>query len=181
MTADGRWIVYASVDPQALGVHRIRPDGSDDELLVEGAVTLPDVAPVGSWLVLSGVTVAGSLGTQVRVIDIETGGGVDLGEPIVISAPPARTSGVTMGRPRWLPGAAGIAFVGLDGVGLTGIYIQDVRPGTDTSATLRLAAGAIRGELSESFDVSPDGRFITIALQRNARTIVLADRVPGLE
>ena len=36
-TPDGRWIVYTGGDPADLGIFRIRPDGSDAEVLLSRA------------------------------------------------------------------------------------------------------------------------------------------------
>jgi len=181
LSADENWIIYASADPASLGIHRVRPDGSDDELIYAGSLGIPEAAPNGSWVAFSQIPGATP---QIRVVDLDTGSLLDLGPgvhiPLTLSAA-STMGGLTMGRPRWLPDSESVAFVGHGGNDLTGIYAQDIRPGVDTTSTRRLLGGAIHGELTESFAISPDGRFLTIALQRNSHSLLIADIVAGLE
>jgi len=181
LTADERWIIYVSADASGLGVHRVRPDGSEDELIYTGALGIVESAPTRAWAAFSQIPGATP---QVRVLDMDTGSLLDLGPgiriPLTLTAA-STTGGLTMGRPRWLPGSETVAFVSHGGNDLTGIYTQDIRPGVDTTSTRRLLGGGIQGELAESFGISPDGRFLVIALQRNSHSLVIASNVSGIE
>src|SRR6185503_10683920 len=49
-TPDGQWIVYASVNPRARGIMKIRPDGGGAGLLVSGNLIEPEVSPDGRFV-----------------------------------------------------------------------------------------------------------------------------------
>ena len=68
-------------------------------------------------------------------------------------------------------------FVGQDAEGQVGIFEQAFAPGEDTSATRRLVVPSAQGRLTESFDLSPDGSWITVSYGNHSRTVWL----PGVE
>ena len=180
MTADGEWIIYASADPSQLGLHRVRVDGTDDEIIGTGVIGIPQVAPAGTWVAYGNP--GGVQGTNVLVVDAATGEPLDLGPGIRI--PPqglAGSSSLTIGRPRWL-NARTLAFTSHD-PSVTGntIVARDIVPGFDTTPSQRLLLAAPYGQLAESFGISPDGRFITVAFQTSSFTLAIADQVSGLE
>ena len=93
---------------------------------------------------------------------------------------------VLLGRMRWvsncpLSRSPAIAFIGVDDQGRSGVYLQDFDPEQDTSATRRPIAGFDDHLLTESFDISPDGSRITLALLEVRRRLKLAEGVRGVE
>jgi hypothetical protein len=103
---------------------------------------------------------------------------VDLGPGIAL--PPRGLAGGgggagSLGRPRWLD-ATTLAFTDAGG-----IIARAIVPGVDTSDTTRRLVTATPGLVAESFAISPDGRFITVAFQSSSSTLAIADHVPGLE
>jgi hypothetical protein len=74
-----------------------------------------------------------------------------------------------------------LAFLGLDELGIAGVYVQDVVPGRDTTGSRRKLAGFDPAAPAESFGISPDGSAVTIAARENLSSIVLAEPVAGVE
>jgi Tol biopolymer transport system component len=174
MTADGEWIVYVSGNTANLGVFRIRPDGSDATLLASGNFIVPEVSPDGRYALYA--LSALPRPAEVRVVEIETGETVDFRIEIPFSAD---SPNVTYGRSRWMHGGDAIAFLGLDDRGRPGVYVQDFAPGRDTASTRRPLAGFFEHDITESFDVSPDGTHVILATVQEARNVMLAEGVPG--
>jgi Tol biopolymer transport system component len=79
-----------------------------------------------------------------------------------------------------MPDGRAIAFVGQDENGVNGVFVQDFVPGRDTSDTRRRLGGFDPDNSTESFAISPDGRFLTIAAWEQLFNIVIADNVPGI-
>ena len=71
------------------------------------------------------------------------------------------------------------AFVGLDDRGRPGVFAQDFVPGSDTASTRRPLAGFFEHDITESFDISPDGSSVILATIQEARNVMLAEGVPG--
>ena len=90
------------------------------------------------------------------------------------------SAGAEVGRSRWMPDGR-IAFLGLDDQGVAGVFVQDVVPGHDTSASRRKLAGFDPAVPAESFGISPDGASITIAARESLSSIILAEPVAGVE
>ena len=71
-------------------------------------------------------------------------------------------------------------IIGTDEQGTAGVYVQDFVPGRDTTATRRKLAGFDPGTPAESFAVSPDGAFVTVAARESLGNVVLAEPVAGV-
>ena len=80
-----------------------------------------------------------------------------------------------------MPDGRRIAFVGQDAAGLDGIYVQDFVPGKDTSSTRRRLAGFDRENATESFGISPDGGRICLAVGGATNSLMLVEKLPGVE
>ncbi len=180
MTADGEWIVYASTDPVHLGLRRVRPDGSEDTGISSEVIGIPQVGPADNWVAYGNS--GRSRGTDVRIIDAVSGEFMHAETPIYI--PPLGISGgpmsaMTLGRPRWIDEET-LAFVAQFG-DVPGIWAMDLVSEGDVATAGRVLVEANAQELTESFGLSPDGRFITVALQRASFSLAIADQVEGLE
>ena len=86
-----------------------------------------------------------------------------------------------LGRTRWMPDGKSVAFLGQDEKGEYGVYLQDFIPGKDTSATRRVLAGFDPNLATESFGILPDGSHITLADGEQILSLMIAERVPGVE
>jgi len=165
------------------GVWRMRPDGSDAERLVEGGYIQSEVSHDGRWAGFL-LPEAQNLRARLRVVEVETGRLVPF--ELVISGERVLSENVLLGRMRWvsdcpLAPTPAIAFLGIDEQGRSGIYLQDFDPEQDTTATRRAIAGFDEHLLTESFDISPDGTRITLALLEVRRRLMLAEGVKGIE
>lgn len=175
VTPDG-WVLYWSAHPKNKGIWKIREDGTEATRLLEGSFNITDVSPDGRYVAF----VSNNL-TNFRItlyfVNVETG---ELDPARIEMTIPVGASGIGFGRPRWMPDSKAIAYVGLDDDGLTGIYVQDFVPGKDTSASRRPLAGFTEDYISESFDISPDGKRLTLAVQTETYNIMIAEGVPGV-
>lgn len=170
VTPDNEWITFVSFDDETRGLWRIREDGSDATQLFQGDLRHPELSPDGRF-VLFHRPLSGGV-EQIQVVRL------DDGEPVPFEVRIPSFSGA--GRGRWLPDGSGIAFVGLDDRGRSGVFIQDFRPGHNTDATRR-AVGGFQSELwTESFGISPDGRFLTLALKEPHMSLIVARNVRGV-
>ena len=178
----GDWIVYWSAHHEKSGVWRMRPDGSDAERLVEGEFVQSSMSPDGRWAGFL-FPEAQNLRARLRIVEIETGRLTPF--EIVISNTGVLNENVLLGRMRWvancpLSQAPALAFVGVDDRSRTGVYLQDFDPEKDTTASRRPIAGFYDREIVESFDISPDGSRITLALMEVRRRLMLAQGVWGV-
>jgi Tol biopolymer transport system component len=178
----GEWIVYWSSNPAGDGVWRIRPDGSDAELMVEGDYVQSSVSDDGRYAAFLKPE-AQNLRSRLRVVEIETGRLLPF--EIVVSSGMTLNETVLLGRTRWISNNAlsegpALAFLGVDEEGRSGVYLQDFDPEEDTTATRRPIAGFDEHLLTESFDISPDGSRITLALLEVRRRLMLAEGLTGV-
>jgi hypothetical protein len=156
-TPDFSWIVYASGNPKAPGLWKIRPDGSEAIRLVAGDVRTPVVSPDGRYVLFRRAPSGGKVQIEVA----RTSDGAPAPFETVVSV--VRPTEASLGRPRWMPDGRRILFLGQDARGVTGVFMQDFVPGRDTIATRRPVGGLDMEVLTESFDVSADGRRLLIA------------------
>lgn len=148
--ADGTWIVYASGLPGRAGVWRARPDGSEARQLVPDGV-LPEISPDGRYVLFLSNRAPGH--ATIGVAEVATGRRL----PFTIEVEQVRPSTVLVGRARWAPDGRGIAFVGQDERGATGVYLQAFQPAAvDTSATRIALVGFDPARPIESFDLDDD-------------------------
>jgi Tol biopolymer transport system component len=130
-------------------------------LVPGGPFTHPEVSPDGRFATFLVSDQAKSSNT-IRVVEIATGGRVPFEIPVPYRLGRGASS-VFMGRSRWLPDGKAIAWIGEDESGLTGVFAQDFVPSKDTSLTRRKLAGFSTEYRSESFGISPDGKFLTLS------------------
>ena len=137
-------------------------------------------SPDGRWVACA---VLEGQKTRVVVTEIETKRVV----PFEITLENRRqlSQTVVLGRMRWVePGplceGLGLAFIGLDEEGRTGVYVQDFDPERDTVSTRRPLAGFHDELVTESFDVAPDGSRVTLSMLEIRHRLMLAEGVPGV-
>ncbi|MEO8431237.1 MAG: protein kinase [Acidobacteriota bacterium] len=167
-TRDGKWIVYTSGNPKGYGIWRIRPDGSGVKQVAAGGTVHPEVSPDGQYVLFH------YPGVSARIARIEDGFIL----PLVI---PLRSAVYPLGRSRWMPDGRGIATIGTDAEGRSGVFVQDFSTElADTSATRRPVAGFDPDRPTESFGISPDGKRIVLAENEGRSDILLAEGVRGI-
>jgi Tol biopolymer transport system component len=174
-TADGQWIVYNQSFPEKAGLWKVHPDGSGNTRFVTGTTVIPDVSPDGRYVAYRSTLQLDRY--DVRVARISNGVVTHLASVEVLP----QSIATSLGRPRWMPDGKAVAFVGQDEKGAYGVYIQDFIPETDTSATRRPLAGFDSGIATESFGISPDGTHVTMAGWEQIFSLMVAERVPGVE
>jgi Tol biopolymer transport system component len=173
MTADGAWIVYWSSHPEKLGVWKIRPDGSEATQVAAGRFANSEVSRDGRYVAYLSQS-PDNLETLILVSEVATGRTV----PFQIRvAAPLGAENIIFGRCRWFPDSRRIAFIGVDEKGRTGVFDQLFEPGRDTSASRRRLAGFADDSVVESFDLSPDGTRLTLAVLEYTWQVMLADGV----
>jgi serine/threonine protein kinase len=174
MTPDGNWVLHWSSNPEKRGIWKLRPDGTDARLLLQGGFSAPEVSPDGQYFAVS----TAPEGERRRIVlhRVDDGSVV----PFSIRVDRNGTNEPNYGRLRWMPGGKAIAFVaaGLDG--RTGIFVQDVVVGQDTTATRRQLAGFAADSQSESFGIAPDGSVIVISIAAVTSDVLLAHGIPNL-
>ena len=181
MTLDQQWIVYTSYNPKKAGVWKIQPDGSGATQLFSGLTQQPEVSPDGkhvayTWYKRSVVDET----TYISVIDIETGRPVPFEVKVKSRAKGPATLSGSPGRCRWMPDGKSLAYIDSNEQGQLGIFVQDFIPGKDTFATRRAIAGFDPDKHTETFAISPDGKFITLAEVEILSSLVRVDHVAGL-
>jgi len=179
----GEWIVYWSSNPDKVGLWRMRADGSEPERMATGDYVQSEVSDDGRWAAFL-LPEPKNLRARLRVIEIATARLVPF--EIVIQSGATLNEVVLLGRMRWvaecpLAPSPAIAFLGVDEEGRTGVFLQDFHPEEDTSATRRPLAGFRDELITESFDISPDGSRITLALLEIRRRLMLAEGVTGIQ
>ena len=85
--------------------------------------------------------------------------------------------GFIAGRHRWLPDGHGIAFLGGDGAG-TALFVQDVVPGRDTTATRRKLATFEPDLEFHSFGLAPDMSYAVVAARQPTSNLMEIDGLP---
>ncbi len=86
----------------------------------------------------------------------------------------------SVARCRWMPDGKAIAYIDSNDTGELGVFVQDFIPGQDTFATRRAVAGFDSDKQTETFGISPDGNFITVAELEVLSSLVRVENVPGL-
>ena len=176
-TPDGQWILYWSGNPEKRGVWKIHPDGSGAARLLETDAVGTDVSPDGRY-VLFVEQDRMRLRNSVNFVETATGrsAGFTISTPFTVGAP-----GIIYGRARWARDGRSVYYVAQDAAGLTGVFRQDFKPGTDTSASRRPVAGFSAEYVTESLGLAPDGARLTISTGEEFASIMVADNVPGAE
>ena len=155
-TRDGQWIIYDSRNPDKAGQWKIHPDGSGATRIKQGRCPVPGVSPDGRYLI------CGPLGEghAIRVAD-----GAEL------------AAGLRGDRPRWILDGRLVALLGRDEKGVLGVFLQEFAPDRDTSRTARPLGGFDRDLAPETYDISPDGSRLTLALKEGQVKLMQADGV----
>jgi Tol biopolymer transport system component len=170
MTPDGAWIYYGSYSNDKAGIWKVKPDGTGTTKVFSGAGSGPSVSPDGRYLLfpLTGNPSERSL----KVLRTSDDSVVPFDVRIHLPRP---TGSVVWGRTRWRPDGGAVAWVGQDEKGRSGIYVQDFRPGVDTSTTRRLLFGAETDRDTESLGFSPDGGKLVVAVVEQTQSIMRAE------
>jgi serine/threonine protein kinase len=170
MTRDGRWIVYASYNLQRAGLWKIHSDGNGDTPLIRSAtVGNAEVSPDGKYAAYREYSHPSLV--AVKVVEIESGAEVPFEIPVAM----IKETTARLGRVRWMPDGKALAFLGQNQAGVNGVYIQDFVPGKDTTNTRRQLVGFDPENSAESFGISPDGQFITIAAWEQFFSIMVTE------
>jgi TolB protein len=174
-TPDGKWVVYWSGNSAKLGVWKVHPDGSSAAMIKAGNAAGAELSPDGRDVMWAEQD-RFNLRNVLHFVDVESGKDVPFTIDVryTIGAP-----AIIWGRARWSRDGRKIYFVGENEKGLSGVYVQDFAPGRDTSASRREVAGFSRDYVTESFDVSPDGAFLTLSASQQLSSIMVAEGVPG--
>jgi serine/threonine protein kinase len=169
ITPDNKWIVYGSYHPSNAGVWKIAAEGGDAIALYRGRADLPHVSPDGRFALFR---VQAAKATFVRVVEVATSEIV----PFEIRVDPYFRSG----RARWMPDGKAIAFVGQDSSQITGVFVQDFKPGEDTTATRRKLPTFDPDLITETFDISADGKTMAVSYYKGDENLVIASGVPSV-
>jgi Tol biopolymer transport system component len=158
-TPDGNWIVYASGQSQHPGVWKVRPDGTDSKQIVAGPAAWPDVSPDGKYVLYH--VVNGALSGVIHIIRMEDGAPVDF-----------QAEGI---RARFLRDTHSIVYALHKG---RDIVRQNFLSGP--GAPTEVLIPAPQDFVTDSFNITPDGKRIIVAYAQPSRSLVIADDVPGI-
>lgn len=177
MTSDGRWVIYNSYNPkqEIRGIWKIHPDGSGAVRIAAGLTQWPEVSPDGRYASYS--FYKQSLNDRVtyeRVVEIQSGASV----PFEIEVSNRDRVG---GRMRWMPDGKSIVFVSEDAGGNWGLFVQNFVPGKDTRNSRRSLAGFDPDRKMDSFSIAPDRSKIVMAEVEVLSSLIMAERIPGIE
>jgi Tol biopolymer transport system component len=174
MTPDGAWIVFIVFDTKKNGIWKIRPDGTKATQLTRSFIGIPEISPDGKYLAYFRDASADL--RALHVLSLENGETI----PFELNLPLQKEIVASTGRVRWMPHGNAIAFMGQNDRGVNGVYVQDFVPGRDTSASRRPLGGFYPDYPTESFAISPDGNWLTIAAWEQLFSIMVTDALPSL-
>jgi Tol biopolymer transport system component len=106
-----------------------------------------------------------------KVLDVETGARV----PFEIRIQTIEETVAILARARWTPDGKSMVFLSQDKRGVHGLDVQDFVPGQDTVTTRRPLGPFDPGNSAESFGISPDGLFVTIATWGQFTSIMVTE------
>jgi Tol biopolymer transport system component len=153
---DGMWIVAGGTDDaQGPGLFKIPVAGGAPVRLVAGQAANPVWSPDGSLIVYAGALVTGQV---VPLLGVRPTG-------IAVELPPVR---VRAGGHRFLPSGQGLVYVPSDGS--FDFWLLDLV----TKESRQLTRLSPQGR-TESFDITPDGKYILFDRARENSDIVLID------
>lgn len=112
---------------------------------------------------------------MIRVVETASGTPV----PFTIEVQTTKTF-LDVGRARWMRDGGSIAFLGGDARGLLGIFAREFTPGRNTDASRRALAGFDRESVTESFGLSADGGWLTLASWEQLSSIMSAEGLSGI-
>jgi Tol biopolymer transport system component len=172
-TPDGTWIVYSCANRSHLGLWKIHPDGTGAQQLAHGPLQIPQVSPDGRY---AACLVNVRTKAVLHVVRVEDGRDTTF----AVLPEPRRKTSVQPGRARWTPDGRRILFVAQDENGLDGTFVQDFRPGQDTTSTRRRLAGFDPDWITESLGLSPDGRTLVLSESERVFSLMMAEGLQGL-
>jgi len=174
MTPDGKWVLHWSSNPAKRGIWKVRPDGTDATWLLKGFYNSPEISPDGTYI----ATVEAPEGQRRRIRMFR----LDNGAPVPFNIVVERNGSPNpnYGRMRWMPDGKAIAFAATGSDGVSGIFVQDVVIGQDTSSTRRKLTGFTTDFLTESFGLAPDGSAVVISFSETSADVRLAHGIPNL-
>ena len=158
VTPDG-WVLYASGQQQHPGLYKIRLDGSSSKLLVPGPAGWPDVSPDGKYVLYHVVTDA--LDAKIVVIRFADG------TPVGFEAEGQRA--------RFSADGHSIVYIQPGG---RNIVQQDFLSGPNSP--LRVVVPASPDFITETFEMTRDGKNIAASYVQPSRSLVFAEGVPGI-
>ncbi len=177
VTRDGL-VVYRGSQGDGLALWKVRIDGTGAEPLYGGGlIGIPDVSPDGRYVLFREDDRAHMKAT-IKVVEVATGR-LDPFQIEVKYTLDESSADINRGRARW-NGDDAIMFVGEGEGGAVGIYQVAFAPGRTDSGPWTLMVPSEPGRLTESFDISPDGRRIVVSFGTYERNIMIAEGVPGL-
>ena len=162
-TPDG-WVVYASGSSQK-GIWKVRTDGTDATFLVPGAI-LPEVSPDGKYVLYQ--TNRTPRLAVVGVAEVSTGRVL----PFALHIDVKRPTPAILGRARWWPDGRGIAFVGQDEHGASGVYLTPFHPDEPARGPWTKLGGFDPERTTESFGISHDGLHMVLAEWQQRSAVV---------
>lgn len=172
---DGSWLVFGSLERGREGIWKTAADGSGAVLVASGVdKQVPDLSRDGRYVLFRNGLGAGR--RSVDVVRLEDGAKVT---EIPLEVTDA-VGGSEVGRARFAPGGKAIVYLGVDGRGATGVFVQDFVPGRDTTASRKPLAGFLPGRAIDSFDLAPDGTSVVLSVRERLSNLLEAAPLPGL-
>jgi Tol biopolymer transport system component len=99
--------------------------------------------------------------------------------PFEIPVEAIKETRAMLGRLRWMPDGKSLVFLGQNKQGVNGLFMQNFVPGRDTTDTRRPLEPFDAESSVESFGISPDGQFITIATWEQFFSIMVTEDLPN--
>ena len=160
---DGRWIVYQSGYPTGARIWRVLIDGGQAISLTQTRAQKPDVSPDGKFIAY--YTLDSELPASPWIFGAMPFEGGQLIKRFTF-APTVRERLV-----RWVPGGWGLAYVDNPG-GVSNVWAQPL----DGSPPQQLSN--FKSERIDSFDWSPDGRWLAVVRGAETSDVVLIEPEP---
>ncbi|HET7453108.1 MAG TPA: hypothetical protein VFL12_10225, partial [Thermoanaerobaculia bacterium] len=173
-TADGKWIVYLQGSGSSPGVWKVHPDGTGAKFLVSPG-GIPEVSPDGAHIACA--TNPTTMAVNVRTFRTEDGKPDDF--RVELPQGGLSLARIVVGRCRWMPDGRSLVALTRDAKGYR-IDAYPFRPGVQSLSANPLVPAFDSSVELESFGVSPDGKKITVAGVAKARSLMVAEGVPGI-
>ena len=157
---DGRWVVYQKGFPTGARIWRVPVDGGEAIPLTETRGQMPDVSPDGKLISCYTLDSESTASTWIFGVMPFDGGRLlkrftfapTVGERVV----------------RWVPGGWGLAYIDSPG-GISNIVVQSLDGGPQRQLS------DFKDERIDSFDWSPDGRWLAVVRGAETSDVVLIE------
>lgn len=157
---DGRWVVYQRGYPTGARIWRVLVDGGEEMPLTETRGQKPDVSPDGKLIAYYTIDSESAASPWIFGTMPFDGGGMlkrftfaaTVGERLV----------------RWVPGGWGLAYLDSPG-GVSNIWVQPLDGGPPRQIS------DFKAERIDSFDWSPDGRWLAVVRGAETNDVVLIE------